>query len=219
MGDERRRHPRVSVRHPARAGAEASDVAPVRIENLSRGGALLISDRSLGAPGDHTAVEVDLPGQPVMLRGRIVRTVEKAGEHEVALHLSILSATDRRNLGRVVQYLFDGSFVPVRSTERVPCRLLVQCGTPPPASGTLEEISLRGLTLFLSAAYPVGEAIQVQVIVEQATEALGEVWLSGVVMNVVEGKDPPGFRTGVRIHQEDYAKLESLYKAHVTASI
>ncbi len=82
-----------------RASGEARAQFPVKVRDLSRGGAQLVLSASV-KPGTVHEFMIDLAGQPFLAKGRIVRCQALDKAHEVAVEFVEVAARDVERLER-----------------------------------------------------------------------------------------------------------------------
>ena len=86
-----------------RVSGEARAQFPVRVRDLSRGGADLVLNTAV-EPGTVHEFMIDLSGEPFLAKARVVRCrpLEKSTGHSVAVEFVEVNAKDE---ARLVQYL------------------------------------------------------------------------------------------------------------------
>ena len=175
--------------------ATGTEVFEGVVANLSRGGALIMANRSAALVGDTVTVMLEREEGLVSLSlpGTVVRKDDDEERARFGVEFEPLPPGDDSQLTLLLQLLINGRGQGRRAHPRIAARIEVVCRTESLFRGWVNNLSRGGLSLRCAREVPVGDPIEVSFGV-RGLNRLVEVSAEVVSNHPVEG----GFQLGLQ---------------------
>ena len=175
--------------------ATGTEVFEGVVANLSRGGALIMANRSAALVGDTVTVMLEREEGLVSLSlpGTVVRKDDDEERARFGVEFEPLPPGDDSQLTLLLQLLINGRGQGRRAHPRIAARIEVVCRTESLFRGWVNNLSRGGLSLRCARDVPVGDPIEVSFGV-RGLNRLVEVSAEVVSNHPVEG----GFQLGLQ---------------------
>lgn len=175
--------------------ATGAEVFEGVVANLSRGGALIMANRTAAVVGDTVTLMLEREEGLVSLSlpGTIVRKDEDEERARYGVEFEPLPPGDESQLTMLLQLLINGRGQGRRAHPRIAARIEVVCRTESLFRGWVNNLSRGGLSLRCARDVPVGDPIEVSFGV-RGLNRLVEVDAEVISNHAVEG----GFQLGLQ---------------------
>jgi c-di-GMP-binding flagellar brake protein YcgR len=164
MGDEEQRvHARIHVSANIEVASPDGNVE-AQLRDLSKGGARFVSKAAVGRVGD--TIELFLPslmGEDITVMAEIIRSVEGADGHTVAVRFDVVDPAMRQAMQELVEVLLTATGGGQRSSPRVARRMDIRYGQLGELRAILDDISRGGLAMTVADPLALYEELEVTV--------------------------------------------------------
>ncbi|MDB4965856.1 MAG: hypothetical protein JWN44_1545 [Myxococcales bacterium] len=164
MGDEEQRvHARIHVSTTIEVASPDGNVE-AQLRDLSKGGARFVVPRAVGRVGD--TLELFLPslgGEEITVMAEVIRSVEGADGHTVAVRFDAVDPQMREPLNDLIEVLLTATGGGQRSSPRVAKRMDIRYGQLGELRAILDDISRGGLAMTVADPLVLYEDLEVTV--------------------------------------------------------